>query len=169
MATMFVGLSFALPVIILNKDSENNPTYAKVGIIVFLQVIEESDNISGRAMNVAVNVPVEASGSDVPPTITFEEIDLGKALILNIRHYKYAKLTPVQLHEIAIAMNSLITWRPDLMGDIGATGLHRHVLVHGNVDGPATGVVASLDNRDEDYNPSLWIHWALFSVIVHND
>ncbi|KAL3729457.1 hypothetical protein ACJRO7_026558, partial [Eucalyptus globulus] len=35
-------------------------------------------------------------------------------------------------------------------GDVGAAGLHQHILVHGDVDGLATDVVAFLDNLEED-------------------
>jgi len=70
-------------------------------------VVEESDDTGGGAINFAgyENVPVEASGSDVPPPAgTFEEIDLGEALSLNIRRCKYAKPTPIQRHAIPIAV-----------------------------------------------------------------
>ncbi|XP_030511294.1 DEAD-box ATP-dependent RNA helicase 52C-like [Rhodamnia argentea] len=70
-------------------------------------VVEGSDDAGGEAINFAAyeNVPVEASGSDVPPPAsTFEEIDLGDALSLNVRRCNYAKPTPIQRHAIPIAV-----------------------------------------------------------------
>ncbi|XP_056161972.1 DEAD-box ATP-dependent RNA helicase 37-like [Syzygium oleosum] len=72
-----------------------------------LGVTEESGDGGGEAINFDAyeNVPVEASGSEVPPAAgTFEEIDLGEALSLNIRRCKYAKPTPIQRHAIPIAV-----------------------------------------------------------------
>ncbi|KAK3419653.1 hypothetical protein EUGRSUZ_G00332 [Eucalyptus grandis] len=69
MATMFVGLLFAMPVVIMNNDTKKSPMYPKAGIVVFVQVIEGSHDTSGSAINVAAvyeNVSVEASGSNVP-------------------------------------------------------------------------------------------------------
>ncbi|KAL5545596.1 hypothetical protein UlMin_005283 [Ulmus minor] len=51
------------------------------------------------------DIPVETSGSDVPPPVnTFAEIDLGDALNHNIRRCKYVKPTPVQRHAIPISL-----------------------------------------------------------------
>ncbi|KAL6138218.1 hypothetical protein ACLB2K_063501 [Fragaria x ananassa] len=51
------------------------------------------------------DIPVETSGSDVPPPVnTFAEIDLGEALNLNIRRCKYVRPTPVQRHAIPISL-----------------------------------------------------------------
>ncbi|KAM5559109.1 DEAD-box ATP-dependent RNA helicase 37 [Rosa sericea] len=51
------------------------------------------------------DIPVETSGSDVPPPVnTFAEIDLGDALNLNIRRCKYVRPTPVQRHAIPISL-----------------------------------------------------------------
>ncbi|XP_050380668.1 DEAD-box ATP-dependent RNA helicase 37-like [Argentina anserina] len=51
------------------------------------------------------DIPVETSGSDVPPPVnTFAEIDLGEALNLNIKRCKYVRPTPVQRHAIPISL-----------------------------------------------------------------
>ncbi|KAF5935012.1 hypothetical protein HYC85_026141 [Camellia sinensis] len=51
------------------------------------------------------DIPVETSGSDVPPPVnSFAEIDLGKALIDNIKRCKYVKPTPIQRHSIPISI-----------------------------------------------------------------
>lgn len=51
------------------------------------------------------NIPVEATGSDVPqPVNAFVDIDLGDRLNNNIQRCKFVKPTPVQRHAIPIAM-----------------------------------------------------------------
>ncbi|KAM5547879.1 DEAD-box ATP-dependent RNA helicase 52C [Rosa sericea] len=71
-----------------------------------LRVRDEDD-----ASNVGINfdayedIPVEASGEDVPaPASTFGDIDLGECLNSNIKRCRYVKPTPVQRHAIPIAM-----------------------------------------------------------------
>ncbi len=49
------------------------------------------------------DIPVEATGYDVPkPITTFDDIDLGPALLANVRRCKYTKPTPVQRYSIPI-------------------------------------------------------------------
>ncbi|RMZ55871.1 hypothetical protein APUTEX25_003837, partial [Auxenochlorella protothecoides] len=51
------------------------------------------------------DIPVEATGSNVPePISTFQDIDMGKELMENVRRCKYTKPTPVQRYSIPIGM-----------------------------------------------------------------
>ncbi|KAK3210869.1 hypothetical protein Dsin_015575 [Dipteronia sinensis] len=51
------------------------------------------------------DVPVEASGSDIPPAVkSFGEIEMCEALNENIKRRKYVKPTPIQRHAIPIVM-----------------------------------------------------------------
>lgn len=51
------------------------------------------------------DIPVEATGQDVPaPIKSFEDIELGPALMENVRRCKYSKPTPVQRYSIPIGM-----------------------------------------------------------------
>lgn len=53
------------------------------------------------------DIPVDASGDNVPPAITsFEDVDLGAALMANVRRCKYTKPTPVQRYSIPIGLAS---------------------------------------------------------------
>jgi len=70
----------------------------------------ESDAIFGSE-NTGINfdayedIPVETSGHDCPPHVEkFEELDLGEALLANIRRCKYTKPTPVQRYAIPIGL-----------------------------------------------------------------
>jgi hypothetical protein len=70
----------------------------------------ESDAVFGKE-NTGINfdayedIPVETSGHDVPAHVeTFEELDLGDALLANIRRCKYTKPTPVQKYAIPIGL-----------------------------------------------------------------
>jgi ATP-dependent RNA helicase DDX3X len=70
----------------------------------------ESDAIFGSE-NTGINfdayedIPVETSGHDCPPHVDkFEELDLGEALLSNIRRCKYTKPTPVQRYAIPIGL-----------------------------------------------------------------
>ena len=51
------------------------------------------------------DIPVEATGQDVPAAInTFDEVELGAALAANVKRCKYNKPTPVQKYSIPIGM-----------------------------------------------------------------
>lgn len=51
------------------------------------------------------DIPVDASGDNVPnPITTFEDVDLGPALMANVRRCKYTKPTPVQRYSIPIGL-----------------------------------------------------------------
>ncbi|KAI9125541.1 hypothetical protein K1719_002959 [Acacia pycnantha] len=51
------------------------------------------------------DIPVEVSGSDVPPPVnTFAEIELSEGLNENIKRCKYVRPTPIQRHAIPIAV-----------------------------------------------------------------
>ncbi|TXG61296.1 hypothetical protein EZV62_012659 [Acer yangbiense] len=51
------------------------------------------------------DVPVEATGSDIPPAVkSFGEIEMCEALNENIKRRKYVKPTPIQRHAIPIVM-----------------------------------------------------------------
>ena len=72
---------------------------------------EEAEPSFSEQENTGINfdayedIPVETSGSNVPPPVnTFAEIDLGEALNNNIRRCKYVKPTPVQRHAIPISL-----------------------------------------------------------------
>ncbi|XP_038701054.1 DEAD-box ATP-dependent RNA helicase 52-like isoform X2 [Tripterygium wilfordii] len=69
------------------------------------------EGITNGSSDTAINfdayedIPVEASGSDVPPAVdTFADIDLGDALNRNIKRCKYVRPTPIQRHAIPIAV-----------------------------------------------------------------
>lgn len=69
-----------------------------------LQVSEEDSNV-GINFDAYEDIPVDASGEDVPPPVnTFQDIDLGDCLNNNIKRCRYVKPTPVQRHAIPIAM-----------------------------------------------------------------
>ncbi|KAL1819658.1 hypothetical protein DCAR_0415961 [Daucus carota subsp. sativus] len=70
-----------------------------------LEILSDSDEKSGINYEVYDDIPVEASGSDIPePANSFNEIDLGKGLNDNIRRCKYVKPTPVQRYAIPVVM-----------------------------------------------------------------
>ncbi|KAG9459661.1 hypothetical protein H6P81_004169 [Aristolochia fimbriata] len=70
-----------------------------------LSVSDLDNGSTGINFDAYDDIPVETSGSDVPPPVrTFAEIDLGDALNQNIRRCKYVKPTPVQRHAIPISM-----------------------------------------------------------------
>ncbi|KAK9824180.1 hypothetical protein WJX72_008364 [[Myrmecia] bisecta] len=51
------------------------------------------------------DIPVEATGENVPPPIaSFEDIQLGPALLANVKRCKYTKPTPVQRYSIPIGL-----------------------------------------------------------------
>lgn len=51
------------------------------------------------------DIPVEATGQDVPAAInTFDDVELGAALAANVKRCKYNKPTPVQKYSIPIGM-----------------------------------------------------------------
>lgn len=68
--------------------------------------ISEVDcNDGGINFDAYEDIPVDVSGSDVPPPVnSFAEIDLGDALNQNIRRCKYVKPTPVQRYAIPISI-----------------------------------------------------------------
>ncbi|XP_062149083.1 DEAD-box ATP-dependent RNA helicase 52C-like isoform X2 [Alnus glutinosa] len=67
---------------------------------------EETNTVSGSINFEAYDdIPVQASGSDVPPPVSsFAEIDLGEGLNRNIKRCNYVRPTPIQRHAIPIAM-----------------------------------------------------------------
>ncbi|KAH7302735.1 hypothetical protein KP509_23G085300 [Ceratopteris richardii] len=72
---------------------------------------DEADATLFEQENTGINfdayedIPVEASGEDVPPPFSnFSEIDLGPEVNENIKRCKYVKPTPVQRHAIPISM-----------------------------------------------------------------
>lgn len=83
------------------REREVNP-FADEDITEQAFTEQESTGINFDAYE---DIPVETSGSDVPPPVnTFADIDLGEALNLNIRRCKYVKPTPVQRHAIPISL-----------------------------------------------------------------
>lgn len=70
-----------------------------------LKVTEEDSN-GGINFDAYEDIPVEASGADIPPPVdTFHEIDLGECLNHNIKtRCKYVKPTPIQRHAIPVVM-----------------------------------------------------------------
>ncbi|XP_077220941.1 DEAD-box ATP-dependent RNA helicase 37-like [Tasmannia lanceolata] len=66
---------------------------------------QEVDGGDGINFDAYEDIPVETSGTDVPPPVnTFAEIDLGDDLNMNIQRCKYVKPTPVQRHAIPISL-----------------------------------------------------------------
>eukprot|EP00884_Botryococcus_braunii_P017598 jgi/Botrbrau1/4521/Bobra.60_2s0012.1 len=66
--------------------------------------IFQSEN-TGINFDAYEDIPVEATGYDVPaPITTFDDIDLGPALLANVRRCKYTKPTPVQRYSIPIGV-----------------------------------------------------------------
>ncbi|XP_050229711.1 DEAD-box ATP-dependent RNA helicase 37-like [Mercurialis annua] len=64
----------------------------------------EQEN-SGINFDAYEDIPVETSGENVPsPVNTFAEVDLGEALMHNIRRCKYLKPTPIQRNAIPIIL-----------------------------------------------------------------
>ncbi|KAL6221723.1 hypothetical protein ACLB2K_005118 [Fragaria x ananassa] len=69
--------------------------------------VSEGGDVSNAGINFDAyeDIPVEASGDDVPAAAgSFEEIDLGECLNNNVKRCRYVKPTPVQRHAIPIAM-----------------------------------------------------------------
>uniref|UniRef100_A0A6V7QQA6 RNA helicase n=1 Tax=Ananas comosus var. bracteatus TaxID=296719 RepID=A0A6V7QQA6_ANACO len=67
--------------------------------------IAEDEGPAGINFDAYDDIPVEASGADVPPPASsFAEIDLGEAVNRNIARCGFAKPTPVQRHAIPIAL-----------------------------------------------------------------
>lgn len=71
---------------------------------------EEADTVFGGE-NTGINfdayedIPIEATGRDVPDAIkTFDDVDLGPALMANVRRCKYTRPTPVQRYSIPIGL-----------------------------------------------------------------
>ncbi|GFY99766.1 DEA(D/H)-box RNA helicase family protein [Actinidia rufa] len=70
-----------------------------------LEVTENNEIELGINFDAYEDIPVETSGSNVPPPVnSFTEIDLGKAVNDNIKRCKYVKPMPIQRHAIPIAM-----------------------------------------------------------------
>ncbi|KAI9125613.1 hypothetical protein K1719_003031 [Acacia pycnantha] len=66
---------------------------------------EDGDVCGGINFDAYEDIPVEVSGSDVPPPVnTFAEIELSEGLNKNIKRCKYVKPTPIQRHAIPIAV-----------------------------------------------------------------
>ncbi|KAF9615129.1 hypothetical protein IFM89_022059 [Coptis chinensis] len=87
------GGSLPNPVDAINKFSQLN--------------VDDNEDLNNGIINFDAyeDIPVETSGSDVPPPVnTFAEIDLGDALNNNIKRCNYVKPTPVQRHAIPIAI-----------------------------------------------------------------
>ncbi|CAL5443279.1 unnamed protein product [Camellia sinensis] len=93
-------------------DAPNSDPFDIVEKFDELEVIEDCDDVvvgggggGGINFDAYEDIPVETSGSDVPPPVnSFAEIDLGKALIDNIKRCKYVKPTPIQRHSIPISI-----------------------------------------------------------------
>ncbi|CAN1120438.1 DEAD-box ATP-dependent RNA helicase 52C [Linum perenne] len=72
-----------------------------------LEIVEDVDEVNKGGINFDAynDIPVKASGTDVPPPVeSFEEIDLEEGLIQNVQRCKYTKPTPIQKHAIPIAV-----------------------------------------------------------------
>ncbi|KAF8400667.1 hypothetical protein HHK36_013967 [Tetracentron sinense] len=70
-----------------------------------LEIDEEEKGSGGINFDAYDDIPVDTSGSNVPPPVnTFAEIDLGDGLNENIRRCNYVKPTPVQRHAIPIVI-----------------------------------------------------------------
>ncbi|XP_057509429.1 DEAD-box ATP-dependent RNA helicase 52C-like isoform X1 [Actinidia eriantha] len=70
-----------------------------------LEVTENNEIELGINFDAYEDIPVETSGSNVPPPVnSFTEIDLGKAVNDNVKRCKYVKPMPIQRHAIPIAM-----------------------------------------------------------------
>ncbi|KAK9268554.1 hypothetical protein L1049_000308 [Liquidambar formosana] len=70
-----------------------------------LEVIEDVNGDVGINFNAYEDIPVEASGENIPPPVnTFADIDLGEGLNENIKRCKFVKPTPIQRHAIPIAV-----------------------------------------------------------------
>ncbi|KAL5975804.1 DEAD-box ATP-dependent RNA helicase 37 [Asimina triloba] len=83
---------------------EPNP-FETADMLAELSVSEEEANGGGINFDAYEDIPVETSGSDVPPAVnSFAAIDLGDALNQNIKRCRYVKPTPVQRHAIPISM-----------------------------------------------------------------
>lgn len=68
---------------------------------------ETTDNVNSSAINFDAyeDIPVEASGSNVPKSVaSFDEIDLDESLKRNIERCKYENPTPIQKYAIPIAI-----------------------------------------------------------------
>ncbi|KAI8570820.1 hypothetical protein RHMOL_Rhmol01G0066800 [Rhododendron molle] len=92
-----------------NRQFHDRPTNANPFDLIEkcdeLEVVEDGNVGQGINFDAYEDIPVETSGSDIPPAVnTFAEIDLGKALNENIRRCKYVRPTPVQRHAIPIAL-----------------------------------------------------------------
>ena len=75
--------------------------------------VEDDDVVAAKTNGVGEEVkleaydeiPVEASGTEIPsPVSSFEEIDLGESLNMNIKRCKYVRPTPIQRHAIPISL-----------------------------------------------------------------
>eukprot|EP00891_Asterochloris_glomerata_P006204 jgi/Astpho2/6204/Aster-03611 len=70
----------------------------------------EADNLfsndnTGIDFDAYDDIPVEATGNDVPAAInTFADVDLGEALAVNVQRCGYTKPTPVQKYSIPIGL-----------------------------------------------------------------
>ena len=64
-----------------------------------------TDENTGINFDAYEDIPVEATGDNVPdPIATFDDIDLGPALVANVKRCRYTKPTPVQRYSIPIGM-----------------------------------------------------------------
>ncbi|KAK1392531.1 RNA helicase [Heracleum sosnowskyi] len=85
-----------------NQEQEHNPFDLSTNLN---QLNLNSDNSNVINFDAYEDIPVETTGSDIPPPVnTFAEIRLGKALDDNIRRCKYVKPTPIQRHAIPVAL-----------------------------------------------------------------
>ncbi|KAK2646021.1 hypothetical protein Ddye_021216 [Dipteronia dyeriana] len=70
-----------------------------------LEQVELTDNGNVINLDAYEDVPVEATGSDIPLAVkSFGEIEMCEALNENIKRRKYVKPTPIQRHAIPIVM-----------------------------------------------------------------
>ncbi|XP_002973432.2 DEAD-box ATP-dependent RNA helicase 37 [Selaginella moellendorffii] len=83
------------------RDREVNPFAEEEAS----EVIFNNEN-TGINFDAYDDIPVEASGENIPPAITsFADVDLGPVLNENIRRCKFVKPTPVQKHAIPISLH----------------------------------------------------------------
>ena len=85
-------------------DREEDPFKADEALKKEADGMFSSEN-TGINFEAYDDIPVEATGQDVPAAInTFDDVELGAALAANVKRCKYNKPTPVQKYSIPIGM-----------------------------------------------------------------
>lgn len=83
---------------------ETDPFAADEAIKAEADVLFVADN-TGIDFDAYEDIPVEATGDNVPePIASFQDVELGAALMANVTRCKYTKPTPVQRYSIPIGM-----------------------------------------------------------------